>query len=88
VQFCTSSFFFSDFAPNLLPTVFCSKSSIKKRGKGAKDGVQNRTISKKIGGKSAIEHKDGVQNQKGGKKMGCKIAKKKEGVQNHTIDKR
>jgi len=36
--------------------------------------VQNRTISKKIGGKRAIEHKDGVQNQKGGKTMGCKIA--------------
>jgi len=36
--------------------------------------VQNRPISKKIGGKSAIEHKDGVQNQKGGKKKGCKIA--------------
>jgi len=39
--------------------------------------VQNRTISKKIGGKSAIEHKDGVQNQKGGKRIRCKIAKKK-----------
>ncbi|AET02703.1 hypothetical protein MTR_8g046050 [Medicago truncatula] len=32
------------------------------------EGVQNRTIRKKIGGKSAIEHKDAVQNQKGGKK--------------------
>jgi hypothetical protein len=43
------------------------------------EGVQNCTISKKIGGKSAIEHKDGVQNQKGSKKIGCKIAKKKRG---------
>jgi len=50
--------------------------------------VQNRTTSKKIGGKSAIEHKDGVQNQKGGKTMGCKIAQKKEGVQNRTISKK
>jgi len=50
--------------------------------------VQNRTISKKIGDKSAIEHKDGVQNQKGGKKMGCKIAQKKRGMQNRTISKR
>jgi len=46
-------------------------------------GVQNRTINKKIGDKSAIEHKDGVQNQKG-----CKIVQKKEGVQNRTISKR
>jgi len=79
--------------------VFCSKSSLKegKRGKrwSAKslkkkeEGVQNRTISKKIEGNSAFEHKDGVQNQKGGKKMGCKIAqKKKERVQNRTIGKR
>jgi len=52
------------------------------------EGVQNRTINKKIGGKSAIEHKDGVQNQKGGKRMRCKIAQKKEGVQNRTISKR
>jgi len=41
------------------------------------EGVQNRTISKNIGGKSTIEHKDRVQNKKGGKKMGCKIARKK-----------
>jgi len=37
--------------------------------------MQNHTIGKKIGGKSAIKQKDGVQNQKGGKKKrGCKIA--------------
>ena len=41
------------------------------------EGVQNRTISKNIGGKSTIEHKDRVQNKKGGKKMGC--SKKKRG---------
>jgi len=41
--------------------------------------MQNHTIDKKIGNKSAIKHKDGVQNQKGGKKIGCKIAKKKRG---------
>jgi len=38
--------------------------------------VQNHTIGKKIGGKSAIEHKDGV---KGRKKIGCKITQKKRG---------
>ena len=53
-----------------------------------KEGVQNRTIRKKRGGKSAIKHKYGVQKQKGGKKMGCKITQKKEGVQNRTISKR
>ena len=52
------------------------------------EGMQNRTIRKKIGGKSAIKCKYGVQTQKGGKKMGCKITKKKEGVQNRTISKR
>jgi len=29
--------------------------------------VQNHTIGKKIGGKSAIKHKYGVQNEKGAK---------------------
>jgi len=77
--------------------VFCSKSSLKE-GKGSKRygakslkkriGVQNHTISKKIGGKSTIKHKDGVQNQKEGKKIGCKIAQKKRLVQNRTISKR
>lgn len=47
-----------------------SAKSLKKK----EEGMQNRTISLKIGGKSTIEHKDEVQNQKGGKKMGCKIA--------------
>jgi len=52
VRFCTPSFFLSDFAPHLLPIVFCSKSSLKE-GKGAKDGVQNRSKKKKRGCKIA-----------------------------------
>jgi len=82
VRFCTPSFFFERFCTHLLPTAFCSKSSLKE-GKidkrwGAKcsrkeeERVQNRTISKKIGGKSAIVTK-----------MGCKIRKgQKDGLQN------
>ena len=78
----------SDFAPYLLPIVFCSKSSLKE-GKGGKRWGA-KSLKKRIGGakshdwqkergKSVIKHKDRVQNQKGGKKIGCKIAKKKRG---------
>jgi len=38
------------------------KSSGAKSLKKKEEGMQNRTISKMIRGKSAIEHKDGVQN--------------------------
>jgi hypothetical protein len=78
--------------------VFCSKSSLKegKRGKrwGVKslkkeEGVQNRTIDKKIGGKSAIKHRKVQLTGKGAKRWGAKSLKKKtERVQNRTISKR
>ena len=90
-------FFLSDFAPHLLPIVFCSKSLLKEGKKTQKmeckiaqknkRGCKIAQLAKRRG-KSAIEHKDGVQNQKRGKRMGCKIAQKKEGVQNRTIGKR
>jgi len=63
--------------------VFCSKSSLKE-GKwckrwGAKllkkkkeEGVQNRTIDKKIGDKSAIKHKKVHLTRKGAKRWGAK----------------
>jgi len=38
-----------------------TKDVVENRSKKEEE-VQNRTISKKIGCKSAIEHKDGVQN--------------------------
>jgi len=41
------------------------------------EGVQNCTISKKIGGKSAIEHKDEVQNR----------SKKRGGAKSHNWQK-
>jgi len=83
MRFCTPSFFERFCTPSFANCVLFK--IILKRGEnlqkmGCKiaqkkeEGVQNCTISKNIGGKSAIEHKDGVQNQKGGKRMGCKIA--------------
>ena len=49
--------------------------------------MQNHTIDKKIGDKSAIKHKDGVQDQKWSKKIGCKITQKKEGSAQFAKDK-
>ena len=46
--------------------------------------MQNRTIGKKIGGKSTIKHKDGVQNQKGEKRWGAKSLKEIGGVKSHN----
>jgi len=36
---------------------------VAKSLKKEEERMQNHTISKKIGGKSAIEHKDGLQNR-------------------------
>jgi len=56
--------------------------------KKRKEGMQNCTIGKKIGGKSAIKHKKVHLTRKGAKIWGAKSLKKKEGVQNRTISKR
>jgi len=52
--------------------------------KKTEEGVQNRTIGKKIGGKSAITHKKVHLIIKGAKRWGAKSLKKNEGVKNHT----
>jgi len=44
-----------------------------------KEGVQNRTIGKEIGGKSAIEHNKFHLTRKGAKRWGAKSLKKKMG---------
>ena len=98
VRFCTPSFFLSDFAPHLLPIVFCSKSTLKE-GKGSKrwggckitqkkeEGVQNPKIGKKIGGKSAIKHKKVHLTRKGAKRQGAKSLKKNKGCKIAQITK-
>jgi hypothetical protein len=90
VRFCTL-FFFERFCTQSFANCVLFKIIIKRGEKGQKigcqiaqkkkrrGGVQNHTMSKKIGGKTVIERKDGVQNHKGGKKMGCKIVQKKRG---------
>jgi len=80
----------SDFAPHLLPIVFCSKSSLKEGEEGKiwgvqnhskkeEEGVQNRTIGKKIRSKSAIKHKKVHLTRKGAKSWGAKSLKIKRG---------
>jgi len=49
-----------------------------------KEGVQNRTIDKKIGGKSAIKHKNVNLTRKGAKRWGVKSLKKKKGSKSHN----
>jgi len=58
--------------------------SVKKK----EERVQNRTIGKTIGGKSAIKHNKVYITRKGAKRWGAKSFQKKEGVQNRTISKR